>query len=499
MIFGDPPNLDPWLTTSSIAYTVSSIVYNGLLRLDAGAGADPNRPVIKPDLADTWTVSPDGLVYTFNLHPGVKWQNVPPLNGRLLTSTDVKYTLDRGRTEPGSIFKDLLSVVSAVDTPDPQTVKITLSKPYAQLLDVVASPTMAVVPKELGDLGELKTKAIGTGPFILDSYQTGVKLAFHANPDYFRTDASGRKLPYLNKVTYPIIADAATRLATYRSGQAQTGFTFATSDNYQDVLRNTPKTVMQLVPLLFNNFTVAMRVDNPPFNDVRVRRAFSLALDRTGLNQALYKGTGITQAYIPWSAFQDQPPLLSELGPWVAYDPAQAKRLLSEAGFPNGFETEILFYPYLPEVTHWVQLFQDQLRQVGVKMNIRQTELAPFIAEYNAGKYPALVLSSRTPLYQSLEAFARELYTNDSFNRYGVSNPDIDKLVDELRRGVDAARQQAIAKQLNGILFDQIYQIYFPRGPRTEAWSSTLHNYMETAWNGNQYQAWMAEKLWLST
>src|SRR5512147_1774557 len=215
----EAPGLDPHLSISFLAHSYVSLSYSLLVRFPNGPEQkSPTDFSIVPDLAEKWTVSKDGKVYTFNLRKGVRFHNKPPVNGRELTAEDVKYSLERFMAK--SAFRERFEPVQAIEVADRYTVRITLKEPYAPFLNHLANPSFcAILPRE----AEEKFKdfnhpdaVIGTGPFVLKSYEKGVRMVFERNPSYFM-----KGFPYLDGVTIDITPDAAARVAVLRAGKAE--------------------------------------------------------------------------------------------------------------------------------------------------------------------------------------------------------------------------------------------------------------------------------------
>jgi peptide/nickel transport system substrate-binding protein len=276
----DPPHFDPHLTRNFKTHTTLSFVYSKLLRHKVGADVPPGSFIVEPDLAERWE-APDETTYIFYLRQGVRWHNKPPVNGRELVAEDVKFSFDRFLTLEGNPERQLLEPVDRVEVVDRYTVKFDLKEPFVWLLDVLANAMCMwiiapEVGKKYGDFKKVET-TIGTGPFLLEYYEPNVKTVFKRNPDYFR-----QGLPYVDGVEWLVVEDESTGLAMYRAGQLDAGpganWTVRQPDlealkqshphlRYQDMLPN-------------NSTTIWMRTDQPPFTDVRVRRAISQAVDR---------------------------------------------------------------------------------------------------------------------------------------------------------------------------------------------------------------------------
>jgi peptide/nickel transport system substrate-binding protein len=306
----DAPHFDPHLTVHVGTHTTLSFVYSKLVRYRVGAGVSPGTFLIEPDLTERWDMS-DDTTYTFHLRHGVKWQNKPPINGREVVAEDVKFTFDRFLAEKGNPLRYMLEPVDRVEVVDRYTVQFRLKEPYVWLLDVLAtSKAMWIIAHEVVEqFGDLKKpeSAIGTGPFLLERYEPNVKTVFKRNPDYFLPG-----LPWVDGVEWLVIDDPSTGLAMYRTGQLDCGPQPGWRVRQQD-LESLKQSHPQLIYrdfLFTNSYRIAMRTDQPPFNDVRVRRAISQAIDRQALIEAVWvrgEPTAAVPRSLPeWSLPVDQ-------------------------------------------------------------------------------------------------------------------------------------------------------------------------------------------------
>src|SRR5712692_47838 len=338
----DPPNFDPHLTIAGFTQSTLSFVYSKLVRHKVGGDVPPGTFIVEPDLAERWEEL-DDTTYIFHLRQGVKWHNKPPVNGRELVAEDVKFTYDRFLTEPANTNRYLLDSVDRVEVVDRYTVKFLLKEPYVWLLSVLAYPTSTwiVAPEVVQHFGDLKKaeSAIGTGPFLLERYEPNVKTVFTRHPEYFRDGQ-----PSVDGVEWLVVEDASAALAMYRSGQLDCGPASWWSVRQEDL-----ESVQKTHPhLQFQEFlstvshAIYLRNDQAPFNDVRVRRAISHAVDRQAILDAVWlRGEptpAISRGLAEWS------PRIDELGAgarYYQYDPKEARRLLAEAGFPKGFKTQM--------------------------------------------------------------------------------------------------------------------------------------------------------------
>jgi peptide/nickel transport system substrate-binding protein len=292
----DPPHFDQHLTFNVRTHTTLSFVYSKLVRYRVGAGVPPGIFLIEPDLAERWE-APDDTTYVFYLRRGVKWHNKPPVNGRELVAEDVKFTFDRFLAEQANPLRYMLESVDRVEVVDRYTVKFVLKEPYVWLLDVLAtSKAMWIIAREVVEhCGDLKKpeSAIGTGPFLLERYEPNVKTVFTRNPAYFLKDQ-----PYVDGVEWLALGDPSTALAMYCTGQLDCGPETLWSVRQQD-LESLKQSHPQLIyqDFLFPNAQrIFMRTDQPPFSDVRVRRAISQAIDRQALVETVWPRGELTAA-----------------------------------------------------------------------------------------------------------------------------------------------------------------------------------------------------------
>src|SRR5262249_29111991 len=284
----DPPHFDPHLTLNFKMSTTVSFVYNKLVRFKPGPGVAPNVFTLEPDLAERWE-QPDDTTYVFHLRKGVHWHNVPPLNGRELIAEDVKFTYTRFLTVKGNPERYLLDSVDRVDAMDRYTVKFTLGEPYVWLPHKLANALcMWIVAPELvekyGDLKRPET-AIGTGPFTLERYDRNVKAVFKKNPQYFRPGQ-----PSVDGADGIVSEDGSPGPASYRTAHIDAGPAtwWSVRQSDLDALKKThPQLAYQ--DFLGNMvYAISLRTDQPPFTDVRVRRAISRAIDRRALIDAVW-------------------------------------------------------------------------------------------------------------------------------------------------------------------------------------------------------------------
>ena len=264
----DPPVIDPRLTQSVGLYQFAGLVGSRLVRYgfpDEASG--PADLTLKGDLAESWQASPDFRVWTFKLRQGVKWHNVPPLNGREFVAADVKYCFEAYAKEGVQSFT--FQEIEGIETPDKHTVRIHLKTPQravpaeSRRAHHRASSRSEVLEED----GDLKKRMIGTGPYILKEHTRKVRVVLARNPDYFD---KGR--PYIDEYVILSTPDAATRMAAFRTGQSDIIW-LASPSEVETVRKTNANAVVHAYHNSLAPFGVALAQDKPPFNDVRVRRA----------------------------------------------------------------------------------------------------------------------------------------------------------------------------------------------------------------------------------
>jgi ABC-type transport system substrate-binding protein len=270
----DPPVLDPRLTQSVGLFQFAGLTSNRLVRYvfpDEASGA--NDLALKGDLAESWQSSADNRVWTFKLRQGVKWQNVPPLNGRELVAADVKYCFEAYAKEGVQSFN--FQEIEGMETPDKHTLRVHLNTPNVLFPQNLAEPVTVIFAREvLEEDGDLKKRLIGTGPYVLKEHTRKVRVVLARNPDYFD---KGRQ--YLDEYVILSTPDAATRLAAFRTGQSDILWVASLSEA-ETVRKTNSAAVVQGIKSVLAPFGLTLAQDKPPFNDVRVRRAISMAIDR---------------------------------------------------------------------------------------------------------------------------------------------------------------------------------------------------------------------------
>ena len=474
----DPPHFDP-LILAFKTHTTLSFVYNKLVRYKVGPGVPPGVFTVEPDLAERWE-EPDDTTMVFHLRRGVRWHNKPPVNGRELTAEDVKFTYDRFLTEKGNPLRFQLDPVDRVEVVDRYTVRFRLKEPFVWLLNMLANPagTWIVAREAVEKYGDLRKPevAIGTGPFVLERYEPNVKTVFRRHPDYFR---SGQ--PWVDGVDWLVMEDEAAQLAAYRTGQVDCGPWHWWAVRQQDVA-TMKKSHPQLVYQDFlSNVThgIWMRTDKPPFNDVRVRRAISHAVDRQAVIESVFlKGEptpAISRGLPEWS------PRIDQLGPGAQYyrhDPREARRLLAEAGFPNGFKTQMNATSGLgSDIIDSFQLVQRQLKESGIEAELKLQEFGAYVSTTFIGKFEGMAMGPFSIAFEPHSGPYGMYLPEQPRNSSHVSDPKIVAMLKEQMRTKDLEARRKLIFDIQRYAAEQQHYVYLYCVGITASWQPYVKNY----------------------
>ena len=396
----------------------------------------PGNPTA-PGLAESWSASPDGLVYEFVLRKGVKFHNGDPV-----TAEDVKFSFERYR---GAAYKPLKESVAAIDTPDPSRVRIRLKRPWPDFMTFyMAAGASWIVPKKyvekVGDEG-FKKAPVGAGPYKFVSFTPGVELVLEAFEQYWR------KAPSVKRLVLRAIPDEATRLAALKRGEVD--IAYAIRGALAEDLRRTPGLTLKpnVGQATFWVYFTDQWDPKSPWHDRRVRLAASYAIDRQAINQAETLGhSKITWSIIPSSfEFYWQPP-------GHAYDPIKAKQLLTEAGYPNGFTAGDYFCD--AAISNLGEPVVNYLNAAGIRVKLRPIERAAFFKGYAEKKFKGLIQGASGAFGNAatrIEAFVAAGGTY-VYGSYG----DIDGLFLEQATELDPKRREATLHRIQQLIHDKV-------------------------------------------
>ena len=429
-----PTWFDPAETPSLITpFMVLYAMHDALVKFMPGAPQGKS-------LAEAWSVSKDGLVYEFVLRKGVKFHN-----GEVMTADDVKFSFERYRGAAAKLLKDR---VAAVEVVDPHKVRFRLKKPWLDFMTFFATPATGaawIVPKKyvekVGDEG-FKKAPVGAGPYKFVSFKPGVELVLEAHEEYWR------KPPSIKTLVLRAIPDESTRLAALKRGEVDIAYSITGA--LAQELKQTPG--LKLAPTHFTFTTWLLFTDQwdakSPWHDRRVRLAANLAIDRQSINQAAYLGLAKPAlSFVPsgMDYFWAAPP--------YPYDPAKAKQLLAEAGYPKGFESgdlsgEMIYGSAIGEPV------ANYLQAVGIRTQLRLMERAAYYKEYADKKLRGLLHTGSGAPGNAATRIDSYAVTGGSYvyNTY----PEIDGLFSEQVNEQNPRVRAQILQKIQQIVHDRV-------------------------------------------
>jgi dipeptide transport system substrate-binding protein len=389
---GSPENFYPAINTTGTSFDANTQIYSHIVDFERGGTS------VVPGLAERWDISPDGMTYTFHLRRGVKWHSNRMFKpSREFNADDVIFSLERQWKENHpffnvtssnhSYFNDmgLSGLLKSVEKLDPTTVRITLSKPEAPFLSDLAMEFAGIQSKEYADAmlkagtpEKIDQEPIGTGPFYLLQYQKDAVIRYRAFADYWGGKAK------IDDLVFSITPDASVRWAKLQKGECHIMPYPNPAD--LDAMRKNPNIRVLEQPGL-NIGYLAYNTTRKPFDDVRVRKAMNMAIDKKAIIDAVYLSTGV-------AAKNPIPPTMWSYNDDIKddpFDPAAAKTLLAEAGYPNGFTTDLwampVQRPYNPNARRIAELMQADLAKIGVKAEIKSFEWGEYRKRVQNGEH----------------------------------------------------------------------------------------------------------------
>jgi len=439
--------MEPILGGTGMPHTLASMVYSRLLQPNWKESR--NDPILDPDLAESWDISKDGLTWTFHLRKGAKFHNVEPSLGREVTSADVKYSMERAAYDPASLFQVSFRNVDKFETPDKYTLVMKLKNFDAELLPFLAQGRAWIYPKEVLDkFGNLKTVAIGSGPFIFEKWVKDVGVFYRRNPDYY---LAGQ--PYLDRVDVLILRDQQTRLTAFRTGRSCCYG--AETAEYLDLQKTNPGLVWNKA-LITDVNVIGMKYGHPLFSDIRVRKAIFLAVDHDVHLKVAWDGDGQWRAPVSgqhgnWALSQE------DLRKLMPYDPATSKKLLAEAGIKPGLTLEMLHNGSYPiNYQNHVQRFIEEMRAVGITIKLDTYEHPTFRRKQDAGDYKDLILGPDGQ--PSAEAHLVQNYRcGGNKNMMQLCDSKLDARIDKIATIVDPEQRRQEVLAIQRFLLENYY------------------------------------------
>jgi peptide/nickel transport system substrate-binding protein len=464
--------------------------YDSLLRYKSGPDVQYTDLSLQPGLAERWE-TPDPQTFIFHLRPGAKFANLPPVNGRPLTTDDVKWSFQYlSRSSPfdklppaqyGYMFEGL----NSVETPDAGTITARFQSPFVPFINYTASHNMPILAREIYDKsGNFKDTIVGTGPWQLDTAGSakGQRWVWKKNPTYW--DA-GR--PYVDQITWLLIPDDSTAYAAFTTKHMDllTAGIGGGSGNGRSPSPADAESIKKAAPdavvtgrVSASPTHIYMNVARKPLDDVRIRKAISFALDRDEFVKVMTAGQGA------WALAGAFPDTFSdaEVHQMLKYDPEQAKQLVSAAGYPNGAEIEFITPGTELGQSHVteVQLLQAQLKKVGINLTLKTTTRDEWAGLKRQKNY-SMDMTGKIVL-GDIDSYLYAVFHPSSKANYGSTNdPELTKLLVAQRAESDPAKRREICRQAVKLInIDQAWALASYKGVGYTAWQPYVKG-----WNPN--------------
>jgi peptide/nickel transport system substrate-binding protein len=461
----DPYDFDPTGKPSENQNAIKP-AYDSLLSFKTGPGVNPADMILQPGIADKWE-SPDGQTYIFHLREGVKFANLPPVNGRGVTAADARWSIEyHSRTGQFKQDKKLFPALNTwafegmdrVETPDDGTLSIHFGAPFAPFLNYIAQYWFPIVAHEIYDAdGNFSNRIVGTGPWQLDTSasQKGTRWIYKRNPTYFRPG-----LPYVDQLNWLIIKDDATQNAAFRTKQIDIlgADHSAVDDTTADqISRDNPGSNRLEYPSTKGGI-IYINATRSPINDLRVRKAVAFSIDRSEFVKSYGGGKAGWAAVAETPGFFDQ----KELEQLCVYDINQAKQLLAQAGYANGVDIELI-NPGADrgqKEVGMIQLLQAQLKRSGINIVYHPLDRASegirkkdhdFVFDFVGGGAS-----------DDIDAALYANFYSKSDKNYGKTNdPELDKLLVAQRQELDPTKRRDIVRQAVRRIYDQVWGLSF--------------------------------------
>ncbi len=467
---GSPRTLDPHFDTFPYNTAVTTNTNNGILQFT------PDLSKIVGDVALGLPETPEALTYTFKLQQGIKFHDVPPVNGREMTSADVKYSIERQMTDKAGTFQHayfFLGAIDKIETPDNYTVIFKMKKPFAPFISYMASPWTQVICREVVEAdGDLTKRAIGTGPFIFKEWQKDVRLDMVKNPNYWK-----KGLPYINEFSLLLAVDpdtAATlfidkqvdgivagkaQLDRIKDGRKEVNYSAVPSQFWRQ-MRMPPTTDTQPYP--------------KPFDDIRFREAIVRAVDKKQVLDLVYQGDGqltngpILPIYKQWALKEE----------FAGFDLKKANDLMKLAGQEKGFTGEMIWATGSPQADQIGEVLKEQMKKINVTLDLKPMELAAYYNQTYSYKYTFshhVPLNNPDPDENLSSYFGRK---SAFFKHY---NPAIFDAIDKQAAELDTTKRQQLVMDVQKMIV-QDFPIAF-------MFTTNLHEFTDKKVKGWFYSA----------
>ncbi len=464
-LFGDGGNLDHYLWRQ---------IYEGLLGLTESGEVEPR-------LATGWKFVDGGKAIDFTLRQGVKFHDGTDFNAEAAAET-FRRALSKELNAPrASDLRDLASV----SVQGPHKLRIGLKSPTSAALPAIAFAGLIASPTAIKKHGEdYGRNPVGTGPFRFASWQSGSHIVLEKNPDYWRPGADGKPLPYLDGATVRFIKKSAVKIIEIQSGTVHVIDTVAA----QDVDTVNKDSNLRLVPMDNGRHVLfALNITIPPFDNLKRRQAFLRALDRETMMRVVTRGNGdVTPTMVPRSKWAFDASVEKN-----GFDLADAKKLLAEAGNPDGFNAEMNIIKREPDVTV-AQLMQSQVKKVGISLKINLVDRQTAQAALRAKKHHIAIGRFTVPGVDPSQDFGRIFGRKARIQRTGYSDEKLFDMIDDAGMQTDQAVRKRLYRDVQAYLVDNALYgfLFFMKSVQVER--TSVKNLKRTVGG-----AWVLSEAWL--
>lgn len=454
-VSADPVGFDPHVTSAYSSFEVLENVYDTLVSV----GFDL-RPI--PALAESWEVSDDGLTWTFHIRHSAIFHN-----GRPAEAADVKYSLDRiVNPETGSGRAWRLAAMENVEVGDSHTVLIHLKHAYPGLLTKLGSyKGMAIVAKETVDDGTISTHPVGTGPFRFVKYVPGDQVVLEKDPNYWQ---EGK--PYLDRLIYKIIPDETVRITSLLTGDVD----WVDSVPPQRIMELKVNQALEIGEITGTSYWyLAANLNREPLDNKVVRQAIAMGINREEIAAAAKWDAALpNDGPIPPDSYYstDYHPFLNKQGV------DEAKQMLSDAGYPDGFKADVIVSNFYPETVRSALVLQSQLEELGIELEIRVLEWGTWLEEEGSGNFDMYICGWIGNVDPD-DYFYAQHHTGEGFNFTGYSNPYLDELLEAGRKEADPEERYEIYKEVQEIVISDAPYVYLYIPNVVHAWQPKVNGY----------------------
>jgi len=467
----DPTALDPQKQSLTAIWKVVEQIYGRLTRV---------RPdlTVEPELAESWEISPDGLVYTFKLRRGVTFHDGTPLK-----ASDVKFSFER-LVDPATASTSAadLAAMESVEAPDDQTVVLTLNAPNAALLATLSNQSCVVMSEQFvtANNGDVSQTAMGSGPFVFKEYVPNTQVVLEKNPNYWEEG-----LPYVDGLEMTIAADDTARTTAVVTGTVD----FIEYAPLRDIeLLEQDPTIVLAGDSNTNIRFIAFNLAKEPFDNPLVRQAIAAVIDREAVLGPAVFGHGTPTATLFPEGFWAHLP--QEIAP---PDVERARQLMAEAGFADGFQTTITSWSQYSFLNAAAIVVQEQLRQIGIEAEMNLVENATMVQQVHQEKTFDIAVTGTSAYVDPNQIVFGNFKTGEAGNFAGYSNPRVDELIAQGVAVTDQAERTEIYQEIQRILLEDLPWINLFIANQYEAMKQDVKGYehIPTGSNLSFRQTWL--------